>query len=138
MKKLIVVAASVALFACSEAEAPEEVAEEPEVAAADVPDGGPVAGSYAVVEEGNPNMTWTNNEDGTYSAAMEGVEGEATGSWTMGGREFCYDPDAEGEGEVCLAFSDASEDGSWVSTRPDGTTATIKRIEETAEAEAAE
>jgi hypothetical protein len=29
-------------------------------------------------------------------------------------------------------FSDAAEDGSWVSTRPDGTTAKVKRIEEAA------
>lgn len=134
MKKLIAVAAAAILYACGPAEEAEP-APEAEAAAADVPDGGPVAGSYTVTNEDGSTTAWTNNSDGTYNGTMpDGTE--SSGTFNMAGREYCYDPAGDGEdlGEVCLAFSDASEDGSWVSTRPDGSTATVKRdAEETQE-----
>lgn len=131
MKKLIA-AAAFALYACGPAEEAEPSPKEPEAASADVPDGGAVAGSYTVTNEDGSTTAWTNKEDGTYKATMsDGTE--SSGTFVMAGREYCYDPAGDGEGkdEVCLAFSDAAEDGSWVSTRPDGSTATVKRDAET-------
>jgi len=128
MKKLIAVAAVATLSACGPAENAEPSPEAAEAAPADVPDGGSLAGTFTVTNADGSTTSWTNNEDGTYSAAM-GDGTEASGTYMMTGRDYCYDPagDSEGLDEVCLSFSDAADDGSWVSTRPDGTTANVKR-----------
>ena len=128
MKELIAVAALATLCACGQADEAQPAPGVAEVAAADVPDGGPVEGSYTVTNADGSTTSWTNNGDGTYSATLgDGTEG--SGTFAMAGREYCYDPVGDGEGleEVCLAFSDPAEDGSWTSTRPDGSTATVKR-----------
>lgn len=129
MRKLLTVVAIASLCACGQADEPSQEPEATGVAAPDVPDGGPVVGSYSVTAEDGETMSWTNNEDGTYASVMaDGSEG--SGTYAMAGREYCYDPEGDGEGleEVCLAFSDAGEDGSWVSTRPDGTQSTVIRV----------
>lgn len=126
MKKLLAVAAVTALFACNGAEAPAPAEVEEVSTAADVPDGGPVPGTYTVTNADGSIVLWTNLDDGTYSSQVEGAE-PTTGTYTMVGRNYCFDPAGDEEGETCLAFSDANEDGSWVSTRPDGTQATVVR-----------
>jgi hypothetical protein len=125
---LIAVTAMAALCACGQADEAEPASSETEVAAADVPDGGPVEGSFTVTNMDGSTTSWTNNEDGTYNAVLgDGTEG--SGTFTMTGRDYCYDPAGDGEGleEICLAFSKAAEDGSWTSMRPDGSKATVKR-----------
>jgi len=134
MKKLIAAAAAATLCACGPAEKAEPAPEAAEAAPAHVPDGGSVAGSFTVTNADGSTTSWTNNEDGTYSATMaDGTE--ASGTYMLTGRDYCYDPAGDGEGldEVCLAFSNATEDGSWASTRPDGSTANIKRNAEQAQ-----
>lgn len=130
MRNLVAVAALATLCACGQAEQADPAPEaQTETSAADVPDGGPVEGTFTVANEDGSTTTWTNNADGTYVATMADGS-EAAGTFTMAGREYCYDPAGDGEGleEVCLAFADAAEDGSWVSTRPDGTQATVSRV----------
>ncbi len=144
MKKYLAIAAACTLAACgpSDENLPQAVEEEVP-AAADVPDGGPLIGSYMVTEADGATYTWINNADGTFTQMVEGEE-PVSGTYTMAGREYCYDPDGEEMGETCLNFDDAAEDGSWVSNRPDGSTATVIRIaeeegaDESGEAEAAE
>ncbi|HSG33729.1 MAG TPA: hypothetical protein VLA37_04280 [Sphingomonadaceae bacterium] len=140
MKKIALIAGVLAIAGCQAEPVEEPVAEEPEVVAADVPDGGPVVGSYTVTNPDGTVMTWTNVDDSTYSAVMADGS-ETAGTFVMTGREYCYDPaatEAGDEAEICLSFGDAAEDGSWISTRPDGTQATVVRIAEAAPEEGME
>ena len=135
MKILYAMVATVALAACSQAEAPEEEAATEEVVA-EVPmavDGGTLAGTYNTVDGDGGNAVWTLADDGTFTLAAEGADPVA-GTYTNtpnedGSATFCADPDGDEAGETCFAISNPNSDGGWTATDPDGNVLTVSRGE---------
>ena len=62
------------------------------------------------------------NEDGTYADLNDAGEQVGGGTWVQRGEEMCFDPEGEGEDqqERCWLQSEPSEDGSFTTTRVDG------------------
>ena len=122
MQKISIVAAALAVAGCSEAageaeEAPVEEAAEPAVAAI-------TPGLYAVGDETTEYGRSQLNEDGTY-VDMNGEEVVGTSTWTADGATMCFDPEGDGEEqqERCWTNSAPDGDGSFMTTRDDGSQA---------------
>lgn len=129
MRKLILLAGVAALAACAEAEAPEdtEAMEEATVAEAPAIEPGLFEVTSADGEVGQTRL----NADGTYVDIVDG-EQIGSGTWVQRDGQMCFDGDAEGEEEACWTDGPMNEDGSWTATGPDGTTVTVRRVDETA------
>lgn len=130
MRKLIAVAALAVVAACSqeaatEADAPEEVAEAP--AAAMAADGGTPYGSFKVTLADGSVLTEEVHEDGTYISTSASGE-QRKGTWVQKGDQYCTTSNDEGATERCHTES-INDEGVWISTDPDGETATIQRVE---------
>ncbi len=62
------------------------------------------------------------NEDGTYVDLNDAGEQVGSGNWAQRGEEMCFDPEGDGEDqqERCWMQSEPGEDGSFTTTRTDG------------------
>ncbi len=121
MKRIIVLAAVVALAACSQAEtdtsadtAPDETAmTEPEMLAVD---GGPLAGTYVATAGDGSSVTQSMTEDGKVTNTVDG-EVVASGTYKMGddNSNVCFTY-TEGEfPDGCFNVGDVV-DGKWTAT----------------------
>jgi len=130
MKKLVLLAALVAVSACSQkseekkdtAAAPAETAA-PAAAAAPAVGSGTAPGTYDVKMADGTMATTTINADGTY------VDTDAKGKLIKGqyathdGKD-CFDPEGDEMG-MCWAVTKPAADGSFTATADDGTVVTV-------------
>ncbi|MGI8943311.1 MAG: hypothetical protein ACR2FJ_03585 [Qipengyuania sp.] len=127
MKKLIVIAATVALAACG--------GDSDEVDQADASRGGAVvtdtasadqmAGTYEItMPDGSVTMQQV-NADGSYVDTVDGQQTE-TGTWRQQGEQLCYDPEGP-ETEQCHTGSEPGADGRFTVETEAGTT-TVRKV----------
>lgn len=125
MKKLVLIAAVVALAACNKA-AEEAPAAETSVAANEATGGKALTppGRYDVVDAKGPVGTTIINADGTYvDIAPDGKEVKGTIASKNG--MDCFDPEGE-DAEICFTMTAPDADGSFKATTADGeTTVTV-------------
>lgn len=81
-----------------------------------------------------PQAVHGTNEDGAESLMFWLADGTTiggavvdTGTWRADGSDFCYTSESTGT-EVCNANGPADEDGSWMSTRPEGETYRVEKV----------
>ena len=79
-------------------------------------------GLYSVGDETTDYGTTRLNEDGTYVDYGENDAVVGGGTWRTAGELLCFDPegDAEEEQENCWTNEPAGDDGSFRTTRDDG------------------
>lgn len=132
MRSLVLIAATVALAACSQgvdetpapaettdtAAAPAETAGNSALAAPDA------AGTYMVTWADGTTTTTIINADATYVDTMDGEE-TARGTWEVKEGRSCLTP--EGGAELCWTDSEPAPDGSWTARADDGTEVTVVR-----------
>lgn len=138
MRKLMMIAAPLALAACAQ-EAPEPEAVTEEVAATTEAVMTTANGSAVPLTTENSNADGptgitTLNADGTY--ADTGVDGEVTeGTWEVVDGKTCF---TTGEEEaICWTESEPAEDGSFTVTSDAGVVQTVKPIPAASTEEAA-
>jgi len=126
MKKLALIAAVVALCACSqEAKEPAntgaiETPAPAETTAMDDP-----AGTYDVKRYNGGNGTTIIKPDGTYTDT--GPDGTTkSGTFARKDGKWCFDSEGD-EPEVCWTISEPGADGSFNATDPKGHTVTARR-----------
>lgn len=119
MKKLVSIAAAVALSACSQ-EAEEAAPVPAETTTAAMPANADPTGTYDVrMPDGTMGRT-TINADGTYvDVSADGTE--ERGTFTRDNDQDCFDPDGDAPA-MCWTVSPPSADGSFTATSSDGTT----------------
>lgn len=131
MRSLVLIAATVALAACSQeaeeapsaAEATETVAAPGDMAAAtSVAASAEKPGTYMATWADGSTTTTVVNADGTYTDAMDGNE-TGHGTWVLKEEKTCFTP--EGGAELCWTDSEPASDGSWTATADDGTEVTV-------------
>ena len=130
MRKLIVVAAVVALSACSqkgdEVAAPADTSPAAEPASAAAPAGwtGFEPGSYLVTASDGAKLDYVLTEDGNFT--MTDATGKVTtGTLVMKDGKGCFTP--AGGSEMCWTNAAPGADGSWTATATDGTTASVTK-----------
>ena len=79
-------------------------------------------GLYSVGDDTTVYGTTRLNEDGAYVDYGENEEVVGGGTWRTAEDELCFDPEGEGdeEQERCWTNEPAGEDGSFRTTRDDG------------------
>ncbi|WP_156787224.1 hypothetical protein [Erythrobacter sp. SD-21] len=120
--RTLAILAPLTLAACGQASEPEAQPESTAQAEAPSPEFytmDPV--TFDIVGENVVYATTELREDGTYIDSAEGQEG-GRGTWKADGPEVCFDPegDDEGQQERCWTNSPMLPDGSFVTTRDDG------------------
>ncbi|RZV35253.1 MAG: hypothetical protein EX262_02620 [Sphingomonadaceae bacterium] len=124
MRKLILMAAPLALMACvEEAQVEEEtVAEEP---AAMTTANGTAAGTYDVSNDEGPAGKAILNADGTYQDF--GADGSivAEGNWEVVDGKTCFNPTTEDVERMCWTESEPDENGTFTATSDAGETVTV-------------
>lgn len=131
MKRIIIAAGVLALAACQQPAPQEEPAVE-EVTEAAVVEG---AGTFDyAATDGSGGGRIVMNEDGTYADTYEGET--TTGKWSAADGQTCFTPDEEGAAEACWTDGEPGEDGSFVSTSPEGMTVKVTPVAEAAEVDA--
>ena len=120
--RTLAILASLALAACGQASGPEPQPESTPQAEAPSPEFytmGP--GTFDIVGDNVVYATTELREDGTYIDSAEGQE-VGRGRWKVDGPQVCFDPEGDGEEqqERCWTNSPMSPDGSFVTTRDDG------------------
>ncbi len=121
MKKIAIVAAALAIAGCGETTDEAAEAEAPAEEVAEVAGVAITPGLYAVGDETTEYGQSRLNADGTYVDMADGEE-VGSGTWTSEGATMCMDPAGDGEGqeERCWTNSPPDEDGSFMTTRDDG------------------
>lgn len=116
MRLAVSIVGIIALAACDQAPPSEETPEV--VAETNVMQ----PGLYSVGDETTVYGTTRLNEDGTYVDFGESDEIVGGGTWRIEAETLCFDPkgDGEEEQERCWINEPASEDGSFVTSRVDG------------------
>lgn len=129
MRKLMMIAAPLALAACTSEAVEEEVVEEEAMAdeaEAMTTSNGTAAGTYDVTMEDGTVGVSTLNADGT-SQSFDGegnVVQEAT--WEVVDGQTCFTSESEEGAETeCWTESEPAEDGSFTATNADGETVTV-------------
>jgi hypothetical protein len=129
MKKLLVIAALVAVSACSKpAPAPEaEASAAPEAAPTNIAaDGKSSVGTFKVTSAKGDVVTVEVKADGTYAATQDGKVVE-TGKWEQKSPElYCYTKDEKDAVQQC--DSEKVENGVYTSTNAKGEVSTVERI----------
>ncbi|MDX1704109.1 MAG: hypothetical protein R3235_07445 [Altererythrobacter ishigakiensis] len=138
MRKLMIIAAPLALMACAEqaTDVEEEVVEtEP---AGMTTANGTAPGTYAVSNDEGPAGTSVLNGDGTYQdlAADGSVADE--GTWEVVDGKTCFTSNEDGAEALCWTESEPAEDGSFTATSDAGETVTVSPAVVEAEGEAEE
>ncbi|MHA6333065.1 hypothetical protein ACXYL9_05220 [Qipengyuania sp. CAU 1752] len=124
MRKLILMAAPLALMGCvEEAEVEEEtVAAEP---AAMTTANGTAPGTYTVSNEEGPAGNSILNADGTYQDLGPDGTIVAEGSWEVVDGKTCFTPTTEGVERMCWTESEPDENGTFTATSDAGETVTV-------------
>lgn len=141
MKNCLLVAALAVLAACGSSIVPNAgdraQADGPASAAQTAADNyaAEMAGTYEVVSEDGTVVLQTVAADGTYFETIDGSETER-GTWHQNGDRICFDPDGD-RIEQCFTGGPADSDGSH-SVEMDGGTASVRRLDETDNAEPVE
>ncbi|MEL1250797.1 hypothetical protein [Aurantiacibacter gilvus] len=120
MKRIAIAAAALAMAGCGQtAEEDVEAAATEETAEASVAAITP--GLYAVGDETTEYGRSQLNADGTY-VDMNGEEVVGTGTWSAEGATMCFDPEGDdlGQQERCWTNAPPDADGSFMTTRDDG------------------
>lgn len=136
MKKFLIVAACGALAACgsNEAEQPVEPVDTTATTQAGTTDtatSSQMAGTYEMTMADGTVVRQRVNADGTYvDMDLQGTELER-GTWRQQGAQLCYD-DAGAGAEECWTGGTPAADGSFQATGADGTTITVRRVEDNA------
>lgn len=132
MKKIIVIAALVAVSACSKPEpaaAPEatEAAVAP-AAATMAADGKPSTGTFKITTADGETIMEEIKADGTYVDTQDGKVVE-TGKWEQKSpAQYCWTKDEEGAKQVCA--DEKVENGVYTSYNPETKkTSTVERVE---------
>ena len=134
MKKFLIIAACGALAACGSNEAEEPV--EPidtttQAGTTDTATAGQMAGTYEMTMDDGTVVRQQVNADGTYvDTDLQGNELER-GTWRQQGSQLCYD-DAGPGAEECWTGGTPGADGSFEATGADGTSITVRRVEDNA------
>lgn len=120
MRTLFAITGMLALAACAEPadQAPAPTEEE----TAEATTGVTIApGLYAVGDETTEYGRTRLNEDGTY-VDLDGETEVGGGTWTASEGTMCFDPEGDGEDEQERCWTNAAPDadGSFTSTRDDG------------------
>jgi hypothetical protein len=130
MNKLLVIAALLAVSACSKpAPAPEaEASAAPEAAATNIAaDGKPSVGTYKVTTAGGEVVMVEVKADGTYSTSADGKVVE-TGKWEQKSPElYCYTKDEKDAVQQC--DEEKVENGVYTSKNPKGEVSIVERVE---------
>lgn len=135
MRKVLVFATVLALGACAETAPEADPAPEAEATEDAGVDMSAWVGDYALVYDDGSEASLSIAADGAYTASNG--EDTVNGAITMGdGGAFCYTAEGSDDTE-CWTNGDANDDGSWVATSDAGRSATVTRLEETADAEPA-
>lgn len=116
MKRLFTCIAATGLAACSQAPEESEAVPSPEVAGFEA-----VPGTYGVGDETTIYVKTRLAEDGTY-VDMDDSGPVDGGTWRVDGAKMCFDPEGDGEDrqERCWTNGPLDADGSFLSTRDDG------------------
>ncbi len=134
MKKFLFIAACSALAACGSNEAEEPVEPMDTTATAGTTDTATTSqmtGTYEMTMDDGTVVRQTINADGSYvDTDLEGNELER-GTWRQQGDQLCLD-DAGPGAEECWTGSTAGPDGSFEATGADGTSVTVRRVDDTA------
>lgn len=140
MRSLVLIAATVALSACSQGadEAPAASETAQTATASETAEAAPsgtsalaaadAAGTYTVTWADGTTTSTTINADGTYVDTMDGEE-TSHGTWAVKDGRSCLTP--EGGAELCWTDSAPAADGSWTATADDGTTVTVTKASAT-------
>lgn len=126
MRKLLMIAAPLALVACAEEPVVEE--EVVEVATADTAttaNGSPVGTVSVTTADGEPAGTSNLNADGTYQDFAADGSLSAEGTWAVVEGKTCFTPTTEGADDMCWTESEAAEDGSFTATPDVGDPVTV-------------
>lgn len=120
MRIAVSILALAALSACEQAAPPTDEAQDVVEDLASAPLMQP--GLYSVGDETTAYGTTRLNEDGTYVDYGENDAVVGGGTWRTSGDLLCFDPegDAEEEQENCWTNEPAGDDGSFLTTRDDG------------------
>lgn len=126
MKNLALIAAVVALSACSQAaEEPADTADMETPAPAETTTMDDPVGTYNVKRYNGGNGTTVINADGTYTDT--GPSGTTqSGTFARKNGKLCFDPEGD-QPEVCWTVSESGADGSFTATDPEGHTVTVSR-----------
>ena len=121
LRFVVVLATPLAVAACAaESDMPsaqdDMMMPEPEAASVMQP------GLYAVGDGTQVYSRTRLQKDGTYVDLNDAGEPVGGGKWAQRGEEMCFDPhgDGEGQAERCWIQSAPNEDGSFTTTRTDG------------------
>lgn len=139
MRMLLILASSLAIAGCSQAEdeepAPVVETSTPEPTEPLAADGNPAPGLYRITLEDGTVFTEDVRADGTYVQTDADGEVVETGTWEQKSpQQYCYTVDEEyreaeePEGQQCNTEG-IGEDGVWFSTNPEGETSTVERSE---------
>lgn len=129
MKKLIALAAVLALAACAEPAQQEEAAapaatEAPAVAVAN----GSPPGTYEATGPDGTVGTTVINADGTYTDTAADGTVVAEGTWAVVDGKTCFTPTTEGMEPMCFTESAPAEDGSFTATPDSGDPVTVRPV----------
>lgn len=129
MRKLILMAAPLALVACAQEAAVEEPVVEEEVAAPEAAmttangTATPMSASVSW-SDGSQGMA-TLNADGTYQDLDADGAVVAEGTWAVTDGKTCFSPTTEGVEAMCWTESEPNEDGSFTATSDAGDEVTV-------------
>ncbi|MBX7457462.1 hypothetical protein K3152_04310 [Qipengyuania sp. 1NDH17] len=134
MKKFLIIAACGALAACGSNEAEEPVEPIETTAPAGTTDTATTSqmtGTYEMTMDDGTVVRQSVNADGTYvDTDLEGNVLER-GTWRQQGDQLCLD-DAGPGAEECWTGGAEGADGTFEATGADGTTVTVRRVNDTA------
>ena len=121
MRKFALIAAPLALAACSsepaeEAPAPEMTAEPAPATVAN----GSMAGTYLATAPDGTVTTTVVNDDWTYSDSDADGNLIEEGTWAVTDGKTCFTPTTEGRSPVCYTETAPAEDGSFTATPDEG------------------
>lgn len=124
MKRLIVLAATAVLAACSQGG--EQTATE----AAQIGNTTEGAGLFDYASaDGTATGRMDMRVDGTYTDYQDGAE-PRTGTWYANESQTCMKDDAEGAVETCWVDSEPDENGTFTSTSPNGAVVNVTPVGE--------
>ncbi len=137
MKIQLILASSLAIAGCSQAEeeepAPAVETSTPEPAEPLAADGNPTPGLYTITLDDGTVFTEDVRADGTYVQTDADGDVVETGTWEQKSpQQYCYTVDEEyreteePEGQKCNTEG-IGEDGVWFSTNPEGETSKVER-----------
>ncbi|WP_108791305.1 hypothetical protein [Erythrobacter sp. Alg231-14] len=130
MRRIVLLAAPLALAACAQEAEVEEavVTEEAEVEAVTTANGTATPMTSEVSSADGPQGLSTLNADGTYQDLDSEGELVAEGTWAVVDGKTCFTPTTEGAEGECWTESAPAEDGSFTATSDGGAEVTVTPV----------